>query len=130
MSHFSKIKTNIVNTIILEKTIKQLGFNYKYFNNTSLINDSSVSKLMKNMLVINPQDQNDLFSFIWNGQDYNLVVDLQLWSLNLDFNYFIDRLSQQYAYNLILDQSSTVGFQKISENISDDGSIKLTLQKW
>nr|YP_009398179.1 hypothetical protein [Thaumatella adunca]ARW67365.1 hypothetical protein [Thaumatella adunca] len=133
MSHFSKIKTNISNFDTLSRTITQLGFNYKLFNSDScnILDDSK--SLVKNILVYSlskNSQKNSLFSFIWNGYQYNLVVDEQLWSLDMDLNYFIDRLSQQYAYNIILNQSISNGFQKVSEKAEDDGSIKITLQRW
>nr|YP_009393239.1 hypothetical protein [Symphyocladiella dendroidea]ARW61801.1 hypothetical protein [Symphyocladiella dendroidea] len=133
MSHFSKIKTNITNLNTLVKTITQLGFNYRFFSNTEnyIHNNQEVKK--NDILVYQLNEyskENHVFTFIWNINEYNLVVDLELWSLDIDFNYLIDRLFQQYAYNMVVDTSSISGFYKIKDNINYDGSIKLTLQRW
>nr|YP_010618625.1 hypothetical protein PN024_pgp170 [Rhodomelopsis africana]WAX02638.1 hypothetical protein [Rhodomelopsis africana] len=127
MSHFSKIRTNITNLNVLIRTIKQLGFNYRFFSSTDKEgknNDMVVYQLNKH------GNENHVFTFIWNISEYNLVVDLELWSLHIDFNYLFDRLLQQYAYNMVINTSYISGFQKVKEQLNYDGSIKLTLQKW
>jgi len=124
MSHFSKIKTNITDLSILCKAVDQLGFRYEILRDSA--NDSMIEK---NLLLYDTSD-NLITTFAWNGFEYNIIVDLQLWHLNIDFNYFVERLSQQYAYNVIMGQSYSNGFQKVHEHVKSDGSIKITLKKW
>nr|YP_009397571.1 hypothetical protein [Dipterosiphonia australica]ARW66757.1 hypothetical protein [Dipterosiphonia australica] len=128
MSHFSKIKTNITNLNILLKTLKQLGFSYEFFHNTD--NDIQAEGEEKNILVYQFNKDTSIFSCVWNGCEYNLIVDVQLWNLGVDFNYFLDRLFQQYAYNIVLNTSYSSDFQVINEVVCQDGSIQLTFQKW
>nr|YP_009395717.1 hypothetical protein [Herposiphonia versicolor]ARW64697.1 hypothetical protein [Herposiphonia versicolor] len=130
MSHFSKIKTNINDLDNLTKTIKQLGFCYKLLHNdVSNSNDVQVKNVMVYQSYQN-DNQCPLFNFSWSGDEYILIADVQLWSLEVDFSHFIDRLFQQYAYNQIVNASCNYGFSKIQENLSYDGSIKVTLQRW
>ncbi len=132
MSHFSKIKTNITDFNALTKTISQLGFSYK------LIDDISQNSCFKNgrnivnisVYQLNKNDDSPVFDFVWSGQEYILVTDVQLWNLDIDFNYLLDRIFQQYAYNIVVSTSSVSGFNQVQEELSYDGSIKLTLQKW
>nr|YP_009392184.1 hypothetical protein [Osmundaria fimbriata]ARW60746.1 hypothetical protein [Osmundaria fimbriata] len=128
MSHFSKIKTNISNLDTLKLTIKQLGFAYEVFS--SLDNELNNSSIIENLCVYYNNHYKPLFSFVWSGSEYNFVADLQLWNLDINASYFLDRLSQQYAYNTVISQGTITGFQKVSERMSSDGSIKITLQKW
>jgi len=129
MSHFSKIKTNISNADILIKTLKQMKFSAEYYNDLSP--ELRSSTVMQNIIVYHPVCSNKhLLALDWNGQHYNLVVDLQLWNLDMSFEYFVDLLSQNYAHNIILDQGFASGFSKLNESILDDGSIKLTLKRW
>nr|YP_009398829.1 hypothetical protein [Cliftonaea pectinata]ARW68109.1 hypothetical protein [Cliftonaea pectinata] len=121
MSHFSKIKTNISNLSILKKTIKQLGFKYKLVL-SPVSSDLSLNVYHKSTKL--------LCSFVKNNFEYNLVVDLQLWNLKVDFYYFFDKLCQQYAYNIITYQSNLSGFDSINETLHQDGSIVITMQKW
>nr|ARW60533.1 hypothetical protein [Polysiphonia sp.] len=133
MSHFSKIKTNITNLDILTKTINQLGFNYRFIYNRDDDLSKQVDSRYESLCVYHPSQVSShrpIFLFKWNGNDYNLVVDLQLWDLEIDFNYVLDCLFQQYAYNTIVNTSSVNGFHKINERLNYDGSIKITLQRW
>nr|YP_009397776.1 hypothetical protein [Sonderella linearis]ARW66962.1 hypothetical protein [Sonderella linearis] len=129
MSHFSKIKTNISNLDILKKTVEQLGFNYE-LDSSYIISESDAQIPKKINIYNNSINSNYLFSFIWNYSEYDLLVDFQSWNLDIDFNFFIDKLSQQYAYNVILNKTISSGFQKVSEKYSNDGSIIITVQKW
>nr|YP_009391572.1 hypothetical protein [Laurenciella marilzae]ARW59716.1 hypothetical protein [Laurenciella marilzae] len=121
MSHFSKIQTNIYDSNLLVKTLNNMGFVCKYSN------DCLSSK---DIFVYSNSSENYLFAFTWDGTSYNLLADLQLWTLSTDINYFIDTLSQKYAYNMILSQSVLSGFSKISETVAVDGSIKVRLKRW
>nr|CRF40047.1 Hypothetical protein ycf35 [Laurencia snackeyi] len=122
MSHFSKIKTNIYDNNVLVKTLNDMGFICKY----------SMDSLSSRDIFVYDTFNTDkyLFVFTWNGNFYNLLADLQLWSLDVDFSYFMDSLSQMYAYNIILNQGLLSGFNKVSENTISDGSIKIKLKKW
>nr|YP_010937605.1 hypothetical protein Ycf35 [Palisada intermedia]WKW95732.1 hypothetical protein Ycf35 [Palisada intermedia] len=124
MSHFSKIKTNIYDDNVLVKTLNDMGFICKY----------SMDSLSSRDIFVYSTSHDDtdkhLFVFTWNGSFYNLLADLHLWSLNIDFNYFMDSLSQMYAYNVILNQGLLSGFNKVSEKTISDGSIKIKLKKW
>lgn len=129
MSHFSKIKTNISNADMLIKTLKQMEFKAEYYNDLS--HEVRSSTVMKSIIVYHPSYSNrHLLSLNWNGKYYNLVVDLQLWNLDMSFEYFVDLLSQNYAHNIILDQGFASGFSKLHESMLADGSIKLTLKRW
>nr|ARW68223.1 hypothetical protein [Chondria sp. (in: red algae)] len=129
MSHFSKIKTNISDGDILVKTLNQMKFNFECFHDVDHELDNSVT-YHDIILYDSSQLNNHLLTFTWNGNQYNLVVDLDLWNLDMSFEYFVDLLSQNYAYNIIINQGFTSGFSKIHEDILADGSIKLTLKRW
>nr|YP_010851349.1 Ycf35 [Echinothamnion hookeri]WGH14404.1 Ycf35 [Echinothamnion hookeri] len=133
MSHFSKIKTNITNLNVLIKTIQELGFNYRFFSSNDKHLSTNSKTKSNNILVYQLNKYNiesPLFTFTWNISEYILLVDLDVWNLDISFNYLLDRLFQQYAYNIVISTSFIGGFQKISEHSISDGSIKLTLQRW
>ena len=76
------------------------------------------------------QDNNYDIGFSWNGFEYQLVADIQFWQQPWSIELFLDRVSQKYAYNSIVESTSKQGFQTVNETVQEDGSIKLTLQKW
>jgi len=65
-----------------------------------------------------------------NGTEYQLVADLQFWQQPWSVELFLDKITQRYAYNSILKATEIQGFQRIEEITQENGSIKLTLQRW
>nr|QCI06416.1 hypothetical protein [Dictyurus purpurascens] len=122
MSHFSKIKTNISDLEMLKKTLKDLGFTYSLKKEISQV--STITVFNKNI------DNKNLFSFSWDGREYTLIADLFFWSLNVSVDYFLEKLTQQYAYNMITKESLVNGFDSKSKVLMKDGSIKLVVQRW
>ena len=125
MSHFSKIKTSITDLDVLEKTINDLGF---------LSSVDSVDNSVPKTLFVYDLDSSAFdvpsCTFEWNVNQYFLIVDLGLWNLDIDFNYFTERLLQQYAYNIVVKQGTIQGFTPVLEKITDNGSISLILQRF
>nr|WCH55239.1 hypothetical protein [Hypnea brasiliensis] len=121
MSHLSRIKTSITNKEILIKTLKDLNFAYisKKINN----NDNHT-------ILIVQHNGKDLFTFSWNGQEYSLLADLQLWTMNIPYTQLLEKITQQYSYNTILQESSKYGFENINRTTLEDGSIQLVIQRW
>ena len=131
MSHFSKIKTNISDLEILKKTLKELGFTYRISNILFGNEDDQITNILNNILVFNTIDtQNPVFYFTYNCNEYHLVADLSLWSLDINIDYFLEKLMQRYALNIVKKESLSIGFdhQQCLEMI--DGSLKLTVTKW
>ena len=126
MSHFSKIQTSLKDLDLLKKSLSDLSIQWEpelnrvrgYKDQTTFAN-----------LVIR-QDNNYDIGFSWNGFEYQLVADIQFWQQPWSIELFLDRVSQKYAYNSIVDSTSKQGFQTVNETVQEDGSIKLTLQKW
>nr|QCI04083.1 hypothetical protein [Antithamnionella ternifolia] len=130
MSHFSKIDTSIQNISLLKKTLVDLGFDC--LNTSKYLTDSnglthSVSLVAK---PLSRSENESLIGFHWNGQEYSLITDLDFWQSRNHFDFFLEKLKQNYSMNIILDQTTNEGFQKVNHEILVDGSIKLTVQRW
>jgi hypothetical protein len=126
MSHFSKIQTSLKDLDLLKKSLNDLSICWEpelnrvrgYKDQTTFAN-----------LVIKQANNYDI-GFSWNGFEYQLVADIQFWQQPWSIELFLDRVSQRYAYNSIVESTSDQGFQTVNETVQEDGSIKLTLQKW
>nr|YP_009296077.1 hypothetical protein Schiz_129 [Schizymenia dubyi]AOM65012.1 hypothetical protein Schiz_129 [Schizymenia dubyi] len=126
MSHFSRIKTTIRNKNILKSTLNNLGFNCIAYK--QLIKDANGNKQYVD--IVARKDNLDLLGFIWNGKEYSIVTDLYFWNNNKSIESFIEVMLQQYALNSVTAASIEEGFQTVRQETTNDGSIKVTLQRW
>lgn len=124
MSHFTHMKTRFQNLFYLEKALNRLNIVHKekeIYNSNS--NQSNIN------LVI-PQSNGYDIEFAWNGQEYELVVDMSFWEQAYPIETFIDKVSQQYAGEVIIGESQKIGFQPIKYQENTDGSNVLVLERW
>jgi len=126
MSHFSKIKTALKDLNILKKSLSDLKISYN--EKDQLIRGYKDQTIFAN-LVINQNNNYDV-GFIWNGSEYQLVADLQFWQQPWSVDLFLDKVTQRYAYNSILEATSKEGFKTVLETTHENGVLSLTLQRW
>ena len=124
MSHFTHIKTRFQNLFYLEKALKRLNITYR--QEKKMATDS---KLYNVDLVI-PQSNNYDVKFSSNGREYELVADMSFWEQPYPVESFIDKISQQYAGEVIIGESQKIGFQPIKYEQNNDGSNTLVLERW
>ena len=103
----------------MEKALSQLEIKYKKQN----VETDSIN------LVINQSNDHDI-TFGWNGQEYELIVDMSYWKQPYTIENFIDKIGQQYAGEVIIGESQKIGFQPIKYEQNTDGSNTLVLERW
>ncbi len=128
MSHFSQIKTKIRNLDSLKLALSDLGTDWKagpcdvrgYQGQTQTAD-----------LVIAQENGYDI-GFYRNAEtaDYELVADLQYWQQPLTVEGFLSQVTQRYAYNAVLSETARQGFQLAEEQVREDGSVRLVVQRW
>ena len=124
MSHFTHIQTRFQNLFYLEKALSKLDINYE--KQKKLMDDS---KSYQTNLVI-PQSNGYNLEFSWNEQEYELIADLAFWKQSSSVETFIDKLSQEYAGQVIIGESQKIGFQPVKYQQNNDGSQTLVLERW
>ena len=124
MSHFTHIKTKFQNLFYLEKALNKLNI----CHNEKEIIQSSVAK--SNTSLVIPQSNGYDIEFAWNGQEYELIVDVSFWQQSYPIESFIDKISQEYAGEVIIGESQKIGFQPIKYQENSDGSNTLVLERW
>ena len=126
MSHFTNLKTSFKNLLHLENALIQLEIPYK---REKIVIEAENGKLSHVNLVI-PQSNNYEIIFNWNGEEYELVLDISFWNQPYPVESFINKLAQHYASDVILTESQKIGFQPIKSQQHVDGSKVITLQRW
>jgi hypothetical protein len=125
MSHFTHIKTRFQNLFYLEKALTRLNISHTAEQEKNIQNANSYHKSL-----IIPQSNGYDIEFSWNGQEYELIVDMSFWEQPYPVESFIDKISQQYAGEVIIGESQKIGFQPIKYQQNADGSNTLILERW
>lgn len=126
MSHFTHMKTRFQNLFYLEKALTRLNILHKEHE----ININQKNSKSQNINLIIPQSNGYEIEFAWNGQEYELVVDMSFWEQPYPVESFIDKIAQQYAGEVIIGESQKTGFQPIKYQQNADGSNTLILERW
>jgi hypothetical protein len=126
MSHFSSIKTQIRNLTSLKAALADLGVDWK--NGPSPVRGYQGQTNQAEIVI--EQENNYDIGFSWNGQEYELVADLQYWQQPWTVDGFLQRVTQGYALQTVLNESSQQGFAVTEKQKNEDGSIRLVVQRW
>ena len=126
MSHFSTIKTKFKDHDALLKALEVLEY------------DVAVEQKLKNPIDHNHEELhvqvavgNDIgFRFNEASKAYELVTDLQTWDRPIPVERFLQKVSQQYAEEVITAQALKDGMQIESRKVDADGSVELTVTSW
>jgi len=126
MSHFSNIKTKIRNLTALKTSLTNLGIDWK--EGPRAVRGYQGQTLTAQVVVEQPNNYD--IGFSWNGQEYELVADLQYWQQPLTVDGFLKQVTKGYALETILQESAKQGFQVAEQTNNQDGSIRLVVQRW
>jgi hypothetical protein len=126
MSHFSNIKTQIRNVVSLQAALSDLGVDWK----SGPRSVRGYQGQTRTAEVVIEQDNDYDIGFSWNGNEYELVADLQYWQQPLSVAGFLNRVTQRYAYHTVMQETAKQGFQVAEQQQNQDGSIRLVVQRW
>ena len=126
MSHFTHIKTRFQNLFYLGKALNRLNIAHQEQAITTLNSESTAA----NVNLVIPQSNGYDIEFAWNGDEYELIVDMSFWEQPYPIESFIDKIAQQYAGEVIIAESQKIGFQPIKYQQNVDGSNTLVLERW
>jgi hypothetical protein len=126
MSHFSQIKTRIRNSPALESALTDLGLAWK--KGPEPIRGYQGQTQTAELVV--EQENGYGIGFSWNGQEYELVSDLDFWKQAWSVDRFLAKVTQRYAYHTVVETATSQGFQVAQEAQNSDGSIRLVVQRW
>jgi hypothetical protein len=126
MSHFSQIKTQIRDLSSLQTALTDLGIAWKSGPQTV----RGYQGQTYNAEVVIEQDNGYDIGFSQNQNHYELVADLQYWNQPLSVEGFLKQVTQRYAYQTVLKETTRQGFELTEQQQQQDGSIRLVLQRW
>ncbi|NDJ54671.1 MAG: DUF1257 domain-containing protein [Chloroflexi bacterium] len=122
MSHFTRVRTKLRNLQTVQQALEEMGYNV----------DSGAVRGYAGMeaqadLVVKMDGRYDIG---FRKEDDTVVMVADFWGLRIDRDQFMNELSQRYAYMTVVEQAETGGWQKVTEEVQEDGSIRLVIQRW
>ena len=126
MSHFSQIKTQIRNLASLQAALTDLAIDWKPGSKAV----RGYRGQTHNAEITIEQDNGYDLGFSWNGEEYEMVADLQYWQQPLSVDGFLRQVTQRYAYHTVINETARQGFQVTDQQKNEDGSIRLLVQRW
>ena len=65
----------------------------------------------------------------WTPTGYNLIVDEDVFAKNSNVNVLLDNITQNYAIEAIVGESTAIGFEPLSYKQNFDGSKTIVLER-
>lgn len=126
MSHFSQIKTQIRHLPALQSALTDLKIDWK--PGPQQVRGYRGQNRTAELVV--EQDNGYDLGFSWNGNEYELVADLDFWRQAWSVDRFLSKVTQRYAYHTVVNETTQKGFQIAEQQQNADGSVRLVLQRW
>lgn len=124
MSHFTRVKTKLRNLTLLERALRELGYQPSVGN----VKVRGWNGETRNAdLVVQMSNRYD-FGFQQVGDELVLVCDD--WGFRENVPQLLQKITQQYAYQVCVEQAAAQGFQVVGTEQQADGSIRLLVQRY
>lgn len=128
MSHFTSIKTKMVEKVYLVKALEDLGYPYEDGGQAGSSVQGWQGRTTKAELKVKVKNSNYEIGFVKSPTGYELVAD---WSELRQVNRtsFVEQLSQRYAYQATKAKLEEQGFTLVNEEKEADGRIHLLVRR-
>jgi hypothetical protein len=123
MSHFTTIKVQIKDGLILQQTLQELGFPVEQ---NTMVRGYAGGKTEAEYVVrqINGYD----LGFRRQGETYELVADF--WGANINAESFVNAVTQKYAHKSLLATAQAQGFAIEEQETLADGTVRVVVGRW
>jgi hypothetical protein len=125
MSHFTRLKTQIVEKEFLLKALKDLGYNAEEGEmQVQAVGRSKQTVEIKIHLGMLGRE----VGFRKSGDTYDIIADW--WGLRSSARHeFQDKLAQRYAYHAAIARLQEQGFTLVTDETQENGQMHLTLRR-
>ena len=125
MSHFTTIRTQIIEKAYLKQALQDLGYTYQ--EGSVQVNGYQGNKTTAE-LKIKTKNPNYDIGFRKAGANYELIADW--WGIHdINQNTFVQQLTQRYAYHAAITKLEEQGFSLVSEVQEEGQRIHLVLRR-
>lgn len=114
MSHLNKHNTDINNLVFLTNALDRINVPYDVAGQDIILTQSNGKNA----------------AFIWDGENYTLVYDVDYWLQSLTVNSFTEKVTREYSAEKIVNSMNSFGFNIESyENFSPSNTYQTIKSK-
>jgi hypothetical protein len=125
MSHFTRIKTKIIDKEYLKQALTDMGYTYQEGN--VQVNGYSGNRTSAELKIPTGNPSYDI-GFQKQGDRYEIIADW--WGIkNIQQAQFVQTLNQKYAYHAAKSKLEEQGFCLVSEEVEQGNQIHLVLRR-
>jgi hypothetical protein len=127
MSHFSTIKTQLKSKELLLTSLEDIGAKVKVADQFLLPVRGYNGQTVDAEVAIE-QDNGQDIGFRFNGKTYEMVADLMFWGQSVPADRFLEKLTQRYSVNAVLESAAQGGYavQYVENKIDNTVEIELS----
>ncbi len=129
MSHFSQIKTKLKPRPQLLEALVDLGYPVVEQEQVMVVSDAEHAKGHPDVNV-NFTCLDGSVGFKWNGDTFEMVTDEQTWDNSISIEFFLKKLTQQYALRTVVDSVKEEGFQIQEQVVNEQGAVEIVVTRW
>ncbi len=123
MSHFTRVRTQLRSIEMVKKALEDLGYQVQ---ESGMVSGYGRQQTHADLVVSTGSSYG--IGFRKEGDAVVMVADF--WGLHIDRQAFLNQVAQRYAYLTVMEQAQVQGWTAVSEELKEDGSIRLVMQRW
>lgn len=124
MSCFTRVRTKLRRLDLVERALRELGYQPSVGNVAVRGWDGETRPAD---IVVQMSNRYD-FGFRREGDELVLLADV--WGFRGDLHELLGKVTQQYAYQVCVEQAEAQGFRVVGTESQADGSLKLTVERY
>lgn len=126
MSHFSRIKTQMVEKAFLLQALKDSGYRYEVGENLKIRGYGGTQTQVE--IKVPTKARNYDIGFRQAGKVYECIADW--WGVRgINQKTFLQQITQRYAYHATVNKLEAQGFSLVSEEVQGRNRIHLRLRR-
>jgi hypothetical protein len=123
MSHFTRVRTKLRDIESVRRALHDLG----YTTRAGVVKGYLEGEKTEAEVVVEVEDGRDV-GFRYEDGEVVLVGDF--WRREVSGQGFMEKVTQQVAYNTIIDKATAQGFTVTVDEQQEDGSRRIIVQRW
>ncbi|MCP4133335.1 MAG: DUF1257 domain-containing protein [bacterium] len=134
MSHFTKVKTQIKNLVMLKQALDDLNITCVEAEEGQTIEIKGWNKDTTEVLMELKTGSSYSVGVIENQETgtYEFVADW--WGIEtyteVTQEQFMNKITQRYAYNTVMDKIKAKGYDLVTEEVDEKEQLHVVLRKW